>query len=203
MLVPVFLLLLLGMLEFGFIFDHTMTITYATREGARSGAAFANGPTMGCATPTTTDDVVDWYIIAAVQRVLDAPGSLVTSASVQNIKIYSAKADGTQITGKVNTWVPGVGPSVDSSLLKFKQQGATGWDSCARVNVWTSVPPALPGCPGFIAGIGCPPESIGVSISYNYTYVTPLGAAVGFFGPPGTSTLLISDRTVMALNPEE
>ena len=45
MLVPVFVLLLLGMLEFGFVFDHTMTLGYATREGARSGAAFGGGNT--------------------------------------------------------------------------------------------------------------------------------------------------------------
>ena len=54
MLVPVFLLILLGLLEFGFVFDHAMTINYATREGARSGAAFAPGntTTMICNPPT-------------------------------------------------------------------------------------------------------------------------------------------------------
>ena len=42
-----------------------MTISYATREGARSGAAFAqgNGTTMVCGD-------VDKSIVAAVQRVL-------------------------------------------------------------------------------------------------------------------------------------
>ena len=41
--VPVFVLLLLGMLEFGFAFSHHLTLEYATREGARVGAALANG----------------------------------------------------------------------------------------------------------------------------------------------------------------
>jgi hypothetical protein len=195
MLVPVFMLLLLGMLEFGFIFDHTMTITYATREGARSGAAFARGDPLTM--PCTASVDVDKYIIAAVQRVLEAPGSLVTAKGVQNIKIYSADSAGVQLSNAVNVWTYtplADGPSVDGRNLDFKQQGATGWDACARVNWWTAaIPPALP----------IPPESIGVSVSYNYTYVTPLGAMVGFFGPPGTSTLLISDRTVMALNPKE
>ena len=36
-IVPVFLLLLMGMLEFGFVFTHNMTLEYATREGARAG----------------------------------------------------------------------------------------------------------------------------------------------------------------------
>ena len=43
MLVPFFLLLLLGMLEFGFAFDQNLTLEYATREGARVGSALANG----------------------------------------------------------------------------------------------------------------------------------------------------------------
>ena len=41
--IPVFLLILLGMLEFGFAFSHHLTMEYATREGARAGAALANG----------------------------------------------------------------------------------------------------------------------------------------------------------------
>ena len=35
LVVPVFMLLLLGMLEFGFLLNHNMTIAYASREGAR------------------------------------------------------------------------------------------------------------------------------------------------------------------------
>ena len=35
------MLLLLGMLEFGFIFDQHLTLEYASREGARVGAALA------------------------------------------------------------------------------------------------------------------------------------------------------------------
>ena len=44
-LVPAFMLLLFGMLEFGFVFTHNLTLEYATREGARTGAALADGGT--------------------------------------------------------------------------------------------------------------------------------------------------------------
>ena len=57
LLVPVFLLILLGMLEFGFAFNHNMTLQYASREGARAGAAAADG-TMNdssCVDPDTGD----------------------------------------------------------------------------------------------------------------------------------------------------
>ena len=42
-LVPVFFLLLLGMLEFGLAYTHDQTLAYATREGARTGASLGVG----------------------------------------------------------------------------------------------------------------------------------------------------------------
>jgi len=52
MIITVVMLLLLGMLEFGFLFDHHLTLEYATREGARVGAALANGGgALGCSSP--------------------------------------------------------------------------------------------------------------------------------------------------------
>ena len=184
MLVPVFMLLLLGLLEFGFVFDHTMTVGYATREGARSGAAFAQGnASVPCAT-------IDQNIIAAVQRVLKAPGSLVVLSNIANITIYKAAADGTPWSASTsynNVWTysatgnVGNGPTVDGANLFFAKASGS-WDACSRTN-------------------GATPDSLGVSITYNYKFVTPLSAALGFFGPPGGSGLTIRDRTVMALNP--
>ena len=43
MIITVVMLLLLGMMEFGFVFDHHLTLEYATREGARVGSALGNG----------------------------------------------------------------------------------------------------------------------------------------------------------------
>lgn len=182
MLVPVFLLLLLGLLEFGFIFDQTMTLNYATREGARSGASFGNGntTTMPCAD-------VDKNVIAAVQRVLKGPGSRLTLAPSTEIVIYKATAGGTS-NGQENTWAysPGNGPLVDGQRLDFVPPSVVGWTACGRITNATAL---------------IPPDSVGVSIRYTYQFVTPLAAVMGFFGPNGASSLAISDRTVMALNP--
>ncbi len=49
LMLPVLLMLLLGILDFGMAFDHLLTIRYASREGARIGAALVNGGgTLGC-----------------------------------------------------------------------------------------------------------------------------------------------------------
>jgi Flp pilus assembly protein TadG len=190
MLVPVFLLILVGMLEFGFIFDHTMTISYATREGARSGSAFASGntTTMIC-NPADGGLDVDKNIVAAVQRVLEAPGSQVVLSRVQEIRIYKATASGAQSGGSANVWnyAAGSGPVVDGQPLDFTRS-TSNWNACSRVNFWSG---------------GAAPDSLGVSVTYSYQYITPLRAILQFFGPNGTPTLPITDRSVMALNPTD
>lgn len=185
LIVPVFMLLLLGLLEFGFVFDHTMTLSYATREGARSGAAFAAGNTTSMVCNSTVD--VDKNIIAAVQRVLEAPGSQVDVARVSRIRIFKANATGGD-TGQGNNWVPGTGPVVDGQSLHFNTSGPQTWNACTRVNAWIG---------------NTPPESLGVSITYSYEFQTPLAAVFGFFGSTGSGDLPITDKTIMALNPTD
>ena len=72
MIVPVVMLMVLGMMDFGFALDHSATVGNATREGARMGSALVNGGgAMGCGTgqsPAASD--VDPRIVAAVQRIL-------------------------------------------------------------------------------------------------------------------------------------
>ncbi len=173
--IPVFLLILLGMLEFGFAFSHHLTMEYATREGARAGAALANGSNeYPCA-------VVDNQVIAAVQRVITASGSQVDINSITQIRIYKASnTDGLEHPGDpVNVWTLGKGPVVDNAALKFKLQ-SFGWDPCQRKNAAN-------------------PDHIGVSMNYGYHYVTPLG---GLLGATGNPVLPMSDRTIMSLNPD-
>jgi hypothetical protein len=170
---PVFLLVLLGILEFGFAFSHHLTLEYATREGARMGAALAKGSTaFDC-------ENVDEQVVAAVQRVLTASGSQVDMKQVGELRIYKADGNGKE-HGPANIWTPGTGPKVDGAPLLFKY--STGnWDACSRKN----------------AGFG-QTDSIGISLVYNYRYVTPLGSLLGLVGTP---VLMMSDQTVMALNP--
>jgi Flp pilus assembly protein TadG len=180
MVVTVMLLLLLGMLEFGFIFDQHLTLEYSSREGARVGAAMANGSTTyPCAT-------VDDHVIAAVQRVMTSPGSRVTPSRVTEIRIYKATSTGAQSGTLANTWVyqAAGGPTVDGKALDFKNV-TTNWSACGRSNTTSA------------------PDSLGVRVSYSYVPVTPLSAVMSFFGGGGggPATIPITDKTVMALNP--
>lgn len=189
MIIIVALMLLLGMLEFGFVFDHHLSLEYATREGARVASALANGGgTMGCGAGQSPNAAnVDKQIIAAVQRVLKSPGSPIVLSRIAEIRIYQATSAGIQNGSYANVWTyntpsGGGGPTVDGVALDFSQSGASGWTACSRDN-------------------GSTPDSIGVSISYSYRLVTPLAGIVGAFGSPGTAQITITDKTVMALNP--
>ncbi len=175
LIVPVFMLLLLGLLEFGLAFDHTITVSYATREGARTGSALVDGGSAGCST-------VDPRIVAAVQRVLTSPGSQVAISRVSEIRIYRATSSGTESAGKVNIWRydPTHGPTVDGEQLDFSVT-SEGWPACSRT--------------------ASPPDSIGVSLHYQYVFSTPLGLIMSMVGGSGPAGLDITDRTVMAMNP--
>jgi Flp pilus assembly protein TadG len=179
LVVPLFLLLLLGMLEFGIAFTHDQTLTYATREGARTGAALADGNT---AYPCTTANF-DAPVIAAVQRVLESPGSLINVNNVTAVTIYLAKPDGTPTPGSVNTWALalGAGPTVDGKALDFKQT-STNWGPCSRNN-------------------GVNADGLGVSVTYNYPLQTSLGGIVKLMFGNTWSSMTMSDKTVMNLNP--
>ncbi len=178
-IVPVFMLLLLAMLEFGFAFEHDQTIAYATREGARTGAALGDGSTTY---PCTTADF-DAPIIAAVERVLTAPGSPIDLSQVSSISVYKSKADGSPTAGYVNVWTPASSgtPVVDGKALDFKQT-TTGWIPCNRNNSANA-------------------DALGVSINYTYEFRTTFGGIFRFLFGKSWSSIPISDKTVMNLNP--
>ena len=184
-IVPVFLLMLMGMLEFGFVFTHNLSLEYATREGARAGATLSDGNGV-----TATCNVIDQAIVNAVTKVLKSPGSpiLAYPNAVASINIWSANSSGNPIAGTTNTW-----NNKGDGSLTFTAPGSPVWLPCSRHSTtWLS---------GSCGSSTCPPDSIGVSLSYTYTMITPLGAIEKFFGPPGPATLQMTDKTVMSLNP--
>jgi hypothetical protein len=90
---PVFLLLLVGMLEFGLAFSQRLTLSDATRQGARIGAALATGSSTPC---TGDPSGVDIALIAGVQNILESGGSI-DMTHVNSIRIYRADSNGRQL----------------------------------------------------------------------------------------------------------
>lgn len=184
-ILPIFLLILVVMIDFGMAFYTNLTVEYASREGARIGAALAAGNT------TLPCSQVDNYVMAAVQRVLESAGLAVDlnasgGGGVTWVRIYKVTYNGVgDYNSNYNQWTysAGAGPTVDGRTLDFVQ-GAVGWDACTPRNN------------------GVNPDSIGVAINYTYAWITPIAritTLVPTFSP--LSKLTFIDRTVMALNP--
>ena len=122
-ILPLLVAILFGCLETGLMFTHHMSLEYATREGARAGAALANGK-QDQATCDTTNGGIDGQIVAAVERVIDSPGSPILMPSVTAIKIFLAKSpsDPTPMSAAATeTWTysSGAGPVVDGKAIDF------------------------------------------------------------------------------------
>jgi hypothetical protein len=180
-LVPAFMIVIFGMLEFGMVFSHHLSLEYATREGARVGSALGSGTTQAPCVKTGSLEPVDWLIIAAVQRVLSSPGSPVVMGNVTTIHIYKADTNGNETSR--NIWSPGnvSGQSVDGVALQFHET-SHGWDCSTSARKKSPIGSA---------------DSLGVSLTYTYNSITPIGALLRWSG----NQLTITDRTVMAINP--
>lgn len=111
LVLPVFLVILMGMLEFGIAFDHRNAMAYAVREGARVGASLGNGGSQPSA--------VDPAILAAVQRGLTDP---ILVENITSIEIYKADTSGLPVSGKIDKY------DRAGTLI-----GTAGWPATARV----------------------------------------------------------------------
>lgn len=184
MILPLLLLIVLATLEFGIAFDHNLSLEYASREGARTGSALANGGgPLGCGSGQSPNAAtVDKQIVAAVERVLISAGSPIKLANVSQIRIYrvdTANTSGDEVGTFVNRWIyaAGQGPVVDGRTLDFKPDPMKqGWAVCSRTNAINA-------------------DSIGVSLSYRYDLQTALGALLSVV------KIDMHDRTIMQLNP--
>ncbi|MDQ6794774.1 MAG: pilus assembly protein [Chloroflexota bacterium] len=111
LILPVFLVILFGALEFGSAYDHRTALAYAVREGARVGASLGKGG--------SNPSAVDPAIVAAVQRGLTDP---ILVENVSSIEIYKADSAGKAVPGKVDTY------DRNGTLV-----GTAGWPASTRV----------------------------------------------------------------------
>ena len=111
-------------------------------------------------------------MIAAVQRVLKSPGSMIDMGQIVDVRIYKAKADGEpgdEPGGNVwSTW-----PSAQAATVPC------AWP--AQVHGFPRRPP-WDTRPASTRVNGATPDSIGVSITYTYQFRSALGGILRFFG---------------------
>jgi TadE-like protein len=176
---PLLLIIVFGLLELAGLMTDAMTMSAASREGARIGGALVNGGgALGCSSGQSPNAAaVDPNVVAAVERVLTGTGTRITLSDVNEIRIWKSTSSGNETLGLVNVWTYQLnsGPLIDGDNLDFVQQSQP-WLPCTRNNV-------------------TPADSIGVTVSYTYRARTPLR-----FLMPVFNQLTITERSVMAEN---
>ena len=176
---PLLLILIFGLVEIGTVLSVAMTMSSATREGARVASAIVNGGgALGCSAGQSPNAAtVDPNVIAAVERVLVGNGSRITLADLSEIRIAKATATGAETAGLINTWTYQLngGPVIDGQQLDFVP-GSQPWLACSRNNA-------------------APADSAVITVTYTYRGRTPLRMLIPFF-----SQFTMTDRTVMAMN---
>ncbi len=169
------MLLLMAVVEFGFLFNSYLAINFASREASLIGAEAGTVARADC------------LILNAVEKSVGAPSD---PAQIWEVQIYRANRDGTKSgaitiykrTGDKECAVPGGG----TMLVPYEADGGEGYlpeTRCTR----------LDGCPTNPTGL----DQIGVEVTYRYGWHTPLGSIFG--GSDGMTEL--THRNLMRMEP--
>lgn len=163
LVVPLFILLLLAVIEFALVLHAVLALNFATREASLIAAEAGSAADADC------------LILQALDSSVDAPAS---AAQIQQVRIYRADRAGAPIPGDVTTYVRGGTTSCTLSggatvTLPYAVAGGPGYPPAERCNI-------LAGCGGAHASL----DQIGVEATYRYQVHTPIAS---FFTSTGFS----------------
>jgi Flp pilus assembly protein TadG len=162
---PLFILLVMSVIEFAFAFNANLAIAFASRDAALVAAEAGDGTGSDC---------------AIIQAVINDVGAPADAAQISSIEIYWSDQNGNYKNGDSslrNLWNrSGTNTTCnypDGTSLTVPYQIATnGYPETSRCNV-------VAGC----GGSHTPSvDTIGVRVNYTYTWKTPLKGLVGLAG---------------------
>jgi Flp pilus assembly protein TadG len=170
---PIFIVLLLGIIEFAFLFNALLSVNYSARDAALAAAEAGDGTGADC------------VILDAVDAAIGAPTS---DSRIVTVEIYKATAAGVMI-GSPTTFARGgttSGATCGTTGLSVPYtRTANGYPEVSRCNV-------LAGCPSGSTTV----DNVAVRVTYTHTYVTPLQNFLG-----GGATLTFNRTSIMRMEP--
>lgn len=180
---PIFLLLVLAVIEFAFVFSGMLGISYATRDAGLIAAEA--GDIVGA----------DCVIIKTVDQAVSAPAD---DSRIQSIFIYRADQNGVEMSGvssRFNRITSGpLFDCGDGTTIPYAR-ATNGYPEISRCNV-------LAGCPSNASGTHLGLDTIGVRVVYIHQWVTPLGGFGGNgFGGQGGSGFTLTQSNSMRMEP--
>ena len=159
LVLPLFILLVIGLIEFALAFNANLAVNFASREAALIGAESGN------------DSISDCRILQTIEDSIDNPAH---AERITQVRIYRAGVNGNELAANVYsrggnitcTFWDGV---ADQEITVHYTLLVAGYPTASRCN-------QLEGCAGITL------DTIGVRIGYTHPWVTPLAGMVTFSG---------------------
>jgi Flp pilus assembly protein TadG len=172
--------MMLGMIEFGFMFNAVLAVSYGARDASLQGAEA--GPQTGA----------DCVILKAVESAVGAPAS---ATRIQTVQIYQVDNVGNQIGAATIYTRNGVANAtpclyIDGSTVPYALT-ANNYPETSRCNF-------LAGCPTSPAANAHPTvDNIAVKVTYTHAWVTPLKNFIG----GGAGGFTFDRQSIMRMEP--
>lgn len=153
LILPIFLTLIIGLMEFSVAFAVQLNVNYASRGAALLAAEAGAGQGADC------------VILADIDRVISSPSR---RQNIQQVRVFWSDAAGAEKGGAANVYARTGSTSctlVDGTTLTvpYSLIGAAGYPESARCSV-------VAGCTGGHPTV----DLVGVTIAYRHTWITPL-----------------------------
>jgi TadE-like protein len=183
LVIPIFLTVFFAIVEFSFLFTSFVSIGFASHDAAQLAATYGN---------TTNADG------AILQRVMNDVMTPASAAQIKTVDIFwvnTATGSGASLADELYTYDGGshdfAMPSGPDIFLPFGKT-TDGYPTAQRCNVNAGI-----GCPNTGALVHGTVDTIGVKITYQYTWITPFPQLIGGSG----NGPLITQTTLMRLEP--
>lgn len=172
---PIFVTMLMGIIEFSFMFHALLSIGHASRDAALVAAEAGD------------DSAADCVILQQVEEDVSAPAQ---ADRIEQVVIYRANQNGTVLNGEQNVYTRTGSTTCtlpDNTVLTVPYTtSSASYPSTSRCNILAG---SVGGCDAGRATV----DTIGVQISYRHTWVTPLANLVSL---GGSGTTLVQSNAM-------
>ena len=115
---PIFVLLLMGVLEFGFLYNNILTVQFASRQGVSAAAQVG------------AEDGADCSVLKAVEAALTTP---IDKTRITAVEVFQSDANGEPISGRVNRYIrTGLLDCSGISTQPYTLTGTAGYPETTR-----------------------------------------------------------------------
>jgi Flp pilus assembly protein TadG len=183
LVIPIFLVLLMSLIEFSFVLNGQLSINYATRDAALIAAEAGSGVGADC------------VILQKIDQDVTAPAN---RANITQAQIFWTNANGQPLDTSGNVTTFGSGSQAANTYTRtgsttctfadgtqltvpYSLQGSARYPDSARCN---AILGTAAGCQGGHPGL----DTVGVQVTYNDTWRTPMHNLIGLLGNGWTLT---------------